>query len=275
MTIFNKYIKRVAVYVGEMREKGRQVREIDCPVDFNRLVEGLPIQVRPQAGSGLVLRGDTFVELGNPSTGSCAFVLCTDNPSLVRNGRITLIGSDIQEMPAASQPFGQILIVGGKRLHDDNHQALSQNQYISDQIEGYMVRSSSERIWSRVSKDTAKKGFCFEILGRALMSIYRSQVPEVQTMEVIFVTSSKEDLRQLDNIAIQVKKIGDDIARQKWKSKGFDIVECTLGWNCSSCKDKPVCDNVRELITVRKKRSRKPKSSSNHSSSRVSDTNNL
>lgn len=254
MAIFDVYVKKLAEYAAEMRKKGRQVREIDCPAAVSKLLEGLPVQVGPQASSGIILRGDTFMELGNPDAGSCAFLLWTDNPSLIRDGKITLIGPDIPQSSGASLPFGQVLMVGGVGLGEEGHEALQQNQYISDQIEGYMIRSVSQLMWSRVSKDAAGKGFCFETLGRALMAIFKSAVPKIQAVEIVFVTSSKEDVQQLDDIATQVRKIGKDIVRETWKAKGFDIVECTLGWDCTSCPDKPVCDDIRELITVRKKK---------------------
>ncbi len=60
-----------------------------------------------------------------------------------------------------------------------------------------MIKSIPQHMWSRVSLDAAGKGFNFEILGRALMAIYRSAVPKIEAMEVMFVTSSKEDLQLL------------------------------------------------------------------------------
>jgi CO dehydrogenase/acetyl-CoA synthase beta subunit len=259
MAIFDVYVKKLAEYVGEMQRNGRRVREIDCPSAVSKLVEGLPVRVGPQASSGVILRGDTFVELGNPATGSCAFLLWTDNPSLIRDGKITLIGPDIQESPGASLPFAQVLMVGGADLGEGEHEALEQNQYIADQIEGYMIRSVSQLMWSRVSKDAGQRGFCFETLGRALMAIFKSEVPKVQAMEIVFVTSGKEDLQPLHDIGTQVGKIARDIVRKNWKAKGIDLLECTFGWDCGSCPDKPVCDDIKELITVRKKRASKIK----------------
>jgi CO dehydrogenase/acetyl-CoA synthase beta subunit len=179
--------------------------------------------------------------------------LWTDKPSLVRDGKITLIGPDIQESPGASLPFGQVLLVGGSSLGEEEHETLEQNQYVADQVEGYMIRSASQLVWSRVSKDAAGRGFCLETLGRALMAIFKSEVPKVQAVEIVFVTSSKEDLQPLDYIGAQVRKIAKGIVRETWKAKGIDILECTLGWDCGACPDKPVCDDIRELITVRKK----------------------
>jgi CO dehydrogenase/acetyl-CoA synthase beta subunit len=263
VAIFDVYVKKIADYVESVRGKGRQIREFDCPGDPSRLLEGLPVRVGPEAGSGVILRVDTFVELGSPDTSSCALILWTDNPSLVRDGKITLIGPNIQESEGASLPFAQVLIVGGAGLGKEEHSALEQNQYIADQIEGYMLRSTSERMWGRVSKDAATKGFDFDTLGKAFMAIFKTAVPKVQAMEAIFITSDKEDVRQLDNIAEQVRKISKDITRETWLARGYDILECTLGWDCNTCSDKPVCDEIREVITVRKKKNRKAKTSSN------------
>lgn len=263
MAIFDAYVKKMAEYVEGMRGKGRQVREFDCPGDPGKLLEELPVRVGPEASSGIILRGDTFVELGSPDAGSCAFLLWTNNPSLVGDGKITLIGPNIQESEGTSLPFGQVLMVGGAGLGKEEHSALEHNQYIADQIEGYMLRSTSERMWGRVSKDAATKGFDFDTLGKALMSIFKTAMPKVQAIEVIFITSDKEDMRQLDNIAEQVRKISKDITRETWLARGYDILECTLGWDCNTCSDKPVCDEIREVITVRKKKTRKAKTSSN------------
>jgi acetyl-CoA synthase len=254
MSIFDVYLSKLSQYLEEMGGKGRQVSETGCPTEVNELTEGLPVKVGPGASSGLILRSDTFLELGNPEAGSCAFLLWTDNPSLVRDGKITLIGPDIQESAGASLPFGQVLMVGGADINEEVHEVLEHTQFVADQIEGYMIRGASQHIWSRVSRGAAEKGFCFEILGRALMAIFKSQIPQVQSMEILFVTSAKEDLHPLDGIERQVQKIAKDIVTKNWKARGIDLAECTFGWDCNSCPDKEVCDDIRELITIRKTR---------------------
>jgi CO dehydrogenase/acetyl-CoA synthase beta subunit len=254
MGVFDAYVLKLGRYVRDVLDRNAQVREFQCPTTVDGLLGGLPVRVGPGANPGVVLRGDTFLELGSPEAGSCAFPLWTDSPSLMKDGMITLIGPDIQESPGASLPFGQVLIAGGEELGEGEHSALEQSQYVSDQIEGYMIKSTPGRMWSRVSKDAAAKGFSFESLGRALMAIYKSEVAKVQAMQVVFVTSGGEELQRLDDIAAQVQKISRDIVRQSWLARGYDILECTLGWDCASCPDKSVCDDIREVISVRKKR---------------------
>jgi CO dehydrogenase/acetyl-CoA synthase beta subunit len=253
MSAFDAQISRVAAYLREMRGDGRPVRELLCPSAVSALTQGLPIRLGPGASPGIILRGDTFIELGNPAAGSCAFVLWTDEPSLIRAGRITLIGPDIRETPGASLPFGQVVLVGGKGLSVEEHQSVGQAQYVADQIEGYMVRSSSRNIWSRVSRDAAAKGFCFEILGRSLMAIYKSSLPKVEAVEVLFVTSSKADVLRLSDIATEVRDLGAEIVKEHWRARGYDLT-CDL--DCRSCHDKDVCDDIRKVIAARLRKER-------------------
>lgn len=252
MSIYDAYIPKITEYVADLRAKGRQVREYRVPWDIVGLLGGMPIRVGPGASQGIILRSDTFVEIGNPEAGSAAFLLWTENPSLVNDGKITLIGPDIPESPDASLPFGQVLIVGGSGLTERDHQTLEHTQFVADRIEGYMIRSVSQVIWSRVKKETAAKGFRFETLGRALMSIFKTDVPKVQAMEILFVTSSRDDLEPLGTIGAQVNKIFKSMLREDWKARGFNIYECASGYDCKSCPDQPVCDDIKEVIKVRK-----------------------
>ncbi len=253
MLTFDAQVRRVAEYVETMRVLGRPTRELALPSSVEGLKERLPVRVGAGANSKIILRSDTFIELGNPEAGSCAFVLWTGTASLIRDGTVTLIGPDVREAPGSSLPFAQIVLVGGKDLGAEEHQAIGQAQYVADQIEGYMVRSSSRNIWSRVSKDAAARGFCFDVLGRSLMAVYKSTVPKVQAMEIVFVTSSKEDVLQLDDIAREVREVGAEIVKEHWKARGYDL-DCDL--DCRSCHDKDTCDDIRKVIATRLRKER-------------------
>jgi CO dehydrogenase/acetyl-CoA synthase beta subunit len=245
------HLPRVRDYVAQKKQQGREVREIECDTGGERLVAGLPVRVGPDAEKGIILKEDTFVELGNPSAGSCSFVVWSDELSAVADGRITCIGPDIQRSGGQSLPFGQVMIVSGTELEQEHYPQLESTQYTSDQIEGYMLRSLPRRVWSRVSNDAAAKGFCFETLGRALMSVFRWRNPLVEATEVIFVTSSKEDVVQLDAIGADVRKFSGEL--KKLVRQQDESYECTE-YDCDTCDDKPVCDSVREWTRVRRKK---------------------
>jgi CO dehydrogenase/acetyl-CoA synthase beta subunit len=263
MPRFDQYIEKVSQYVEETQSRGVGAREFDHPGSPEALREGLPIQVGPDANPGIILRGDTFLELGNPAAGSCAAFLWTDRPSLIRDGRITLLGPGIQESAEASLPFGQVLMAGGEGLEAEDHETLQQAQHVSDRIEGYMVRSASQNLWSRVSREVAARGFDFETLGRALMSLVKTGVPAVSAVEVLFVTTSKEDVKRLDGVVSGAKEVGRDILKESWKARGYDL-DCDF--DCDSCKDQTVCDEIRDVIAARRKKVESDQSAGSSSS---------
>ena len=249
MMVFDAYIKKMAGFISDMAAKHRAVKTVTIPESFSALKDGVCVKVGPGANPGIILRRDTFLELGNPAVGSAAFFLFTGDNTLVKNGRITVIGPDIPESEGASMPFGQVLIIGGKTLSDKDYDSLIYAGFIGDMIEGYMVRSFSRNLWSRVGQTAVAQGFNFTMLGRALMWIYRNAQPAIESMEIIFVTSGADDVKALEEIALQVQKIAREIVRENWKVKGVDI-DCSL--DCNTCSDKPVCDDIKEVLNIRK-----------------------
>jgi CO dehydrogenase/acetyl-CoA synthase beta subunit len=247
--VFDAYINKVAELIDSLAARGRTVRRITVPSSATDLREGLKVKVGPGANPNIILRNDTFLELGSPEAGSCAFMLFTEDNENVNDGRITVIGPDIPESGGRSLPFGQIIILGGKNLSARDYDALMHAGFIGDMIEGYMVRSLTRNVWSRVAKAAAEKGFDFETLGRALMTIYREAQPLVESMEIIFITKDAQVVKKLDEIAVQVHKISKEIVKENWKVKGIDI-DCEL--DCNSCGDKPVCDEIREVLNIKK-----------------------
>jgi len=251
MKAYEIHLATVREYISEKKRQGRQLSEIECDTRDEKLVHNLPVRVGLQGERSLILKEDTFVELGNPSVASCAFVIWSDDPSSVVDGRVTLIGADIQESEGKSLPYGQVIIVGGTELKEEHYLDLERTQYTSDQIEGYMLRSVPRRVWSRVSHEAASRGFTFETLGRALMAIFRWKYPLVQATEVVFVTSSKEDVNQLDGIAADVRKFSGELRKLVRQDDGtYDCSE----YSCETCDDQAVCDSIREWVILRRKK---------------------
>lgn len=245
MSVYDDHIKQIFDYLQE-----RPKQEFDCPTSVHELRKGLPVQLGPGANSGIVLRSDTYAELGNPADGSTGFVIWTEDVSSVRDGRITLVGPDITQAEGSCLPFGQVLIMAGKHLNNEIQERIEEYQHISDSLEGYMVRTSSQNIWGRVSKDAVAKGFSLETLGRALMVAIKANVGEVEAMEVVFVTSTKKDIDQLDKIAAEVTDIRKSIIKAVWKERGYDL-DCAV--DCDSCDSKATCDDIRDMLLARKR----------------------
>lgn len=257
MSAFDDCIREVGASVASLVQRAPSAaRELHCPGAPEPLLEGLPIRVGPGANPGVLLRSDTFMEFGNPAEGSCAGALWSEDTSLVVDGRIRIIGTDIGDIgdvEARSLPFAQILLVAGPELCVEDHEEIVAAQHVGDYIEGYMGRSTSDYVWARVSNEAAAKGFDFESLGRVLLYLMKTSVSKVSSAEVIFVTTSRDDVEHLSDIVDRSKEISREIVRDIWLARGFDL-ECD--YDCTACSDKPVCDDVRDVIVETKKRSR-------------------
>ena len=116
-----------------------------------------------------------------------------------------------------------------------------------------MVRSAAENVWSRVSKGVAARGFDFEMLGKSLLGLAKSVAEGITAMEVLFVTSSKDDVNELSSIASGSRSVGSEILKETWKARGYDV-DCDF--DCSSCSDSVVCDDIRDVIASIKKKAR-------------------
>lgn len=239
------YIQRILEYVEKKRGEGLPIQEWTASTEVASLLDGIGLKVGPRSSSGIILEEDTFLELGNPGTASCAFVLFTDELPFVSDGRITLIGPDIPEAKEKKLPFAQVITVASSsQCTDQNHTLVERTQYVSDQVEGYMIRAVPQRMWSRISHTVAQKGFSFEKLGRALMAIYRTRLSFVDAIEVLFVVSSREDVEELYGMGAEARKITREIKEIKKK-------EYTPEDLCHECDYEKVCEEIKKLLKMR------------------------
>ncbi len=237
METFNSNIRDLRQYIEDKKTAGLSVRQLDCPADSHKWAG-----FKNKKSNSIVLKEDTWVELGNPATFSMAPVLVTERLDLVNDGAITLIGPDIAEL-RESVPFAQILLIASTQLKDEDYRQLNTVQY-ELALNGYMIKAlpSSLTIRSRVSKKSVKAGFSFSTLGSDIIKNYKSRF-QVESAEILFITSSEEDIRELKDLHTKVVNI----------IKAMNKMMEEMSFDCSSCEYVDVCDDVRELGALREK----------------------
>lgn len=200
----------------------------------------------PSGGAGnLVLAADTGVELGSPREESVSFALWSESDHAVRDGGITLIGPDLGEAGCRDLPYGKVVMVSGAGFDGENdydrYRELERARYDVD-LEGYMIRAASlyQKEWVRISREALKKGLSFRVLGGALIGRLR-KIEFVRNAEVLFVTSSAEDVRKLKAFA------GKAAVLVGAMSKIFEETQM----DCDACEYQPVCDEVTALRKMR------------------------
>ncbi len=200
----------------------------------------------PIAGKGnVVLEPDTAIELGNPRDESASFMLWSNDAKKINDGRMTLIGPDIGDPKQKNLPFGKVVLLGVREMTEDNcyerHRELEMARYDLN-LSGYMMRSVSQygREWSRVSKKAISQGMNFATLGSALAQMYRN-VDFVESVEIVFVTSSPADVRELG-------VLGDKASRL---IGALNKMAAEMSFECDSCEFVDVCDEVEDLRNIR------------------------
>ena len=244
MSIFDDTIREVQDWFTRKESEGRVRR-------YEASLEARASSPRGAcANSGIILKEDTHVELGHPSVGSCSVTLATHDASLVENGRITLVGPDIPETSEKMLPFAQIAVACCTYDIGDTSVTMDRVLHASAQVEGYMLRSVPDQIWARVSKEAARSGFSMRQLGWSLLNSLNNECPDITGSEIFFVTSNRAYISALKSI---VDTARDKLRKlQTYERKPDGTYECTASLDCSECPEKPVCDNIREVITIRK-----------------------
>jgi CO dehydrogenase/acetyl-CoA synthase beta subunit len=232
MELFTDTIKSVRSFVAQSSPLNYWNADISCSW--------------PAGGSrNIVLKDDTGLELGSPERDSVSCLLWTQDQSLVEDGRITLIGRDFAQCTGESLPFGKIVIACVHGFNEDNayerHKDMDFLRYDLD-LKGFMLRAVSQfmREWCRISKEALQNSFSSRILGSALMQLFRAQ-PFVKSVEVIYLTSSTEDIGRLKEITAPAEMI---IAAMNKMAGEMDF-------ECESCDYRTVCDDATQLKSMR------------------------
>ena len=190
---------------------------------------------RPNAA--IILKEDTHLELGHPSVGSCSAALSTCDSSLVAKNRITLLGPEIPEMDNIIVPFAQIAISSCENDVANTSSTMDRMLHIFAQSDEYMIRSVPNLIWARVSKAGARSGFSLHRLGSRLINALYNECKGITGSEILFVTSSREDVSDLDKI---VETVRNKLRQFKTYERTPDgTYECTTALDCDDCTEQP------------------------------------
>ncbi|HPI93212.1 MAG TPA: hypothetical protein PK350_08765 [Deltaproteobacteria bacterium] len=237
MNVFDQHLDEVrqALASGDLRIKAGT-----CLFD--------PERTWPRGRPGdIILSTDTAIELGHPQTESLAFLMWTDSSDMVVDGRITVVGPDLDGLAPGKAPFGKIVLAGVHGFTGDNaYDRFQELDMIRFRLclEGYMLRAvpQQNREWGRVSRQARMNGLSLRMIGNELIREYR-KLDYVDAAEVIFITSSPQDIRLFRPTGEKAARIIGAMNRI------FDDLE----QDCDACGFRDVCDEVEGLRDMHRK----------------------
>ena len=236
--------------IKEIREWFRRKERAETVRHLRVQPDTMPVPESANASPQIILKEDMQLELGHPSVGSCSGTLATHDAGLVDDGLVTLVGPDVSETKEKVLPFAQIAVACSSDVIEDTCSAMDRVLHTCAQTDGYMLRSVPDLIWARVSKEAAHSGFSLLEHGSRLLRHLNSRCDALNKCQIYFVTSTREDVAELnkmiDPARTKLRKL------QTFGRKEDGTYECDTSLDCEECPEKPVCDTIREVITIRK-----------------------
>ena len=173
--------------------------------------------------------------------------------NFIKNRRITLIGPEIKEISTHSVDFGMFILIGGKKISENDWTSLRQFNFISNSIEGFLIRSVPRRFWCRLNSKIIQNNFSFKFLGNAIFYLYTQKFKNlIEYIEILFIVS-------YPNLIDQFIKTTSDISadiNKKWKSKidkWKKNIDCDYDWGCEICPYREECYNIKEVLVERER----------------------
>ena len=166
------------------------------PTGLDQLYEGLEnVGVGPRY-FGHVRKGEWHLELGGPKVGYSGFyfVDICDDPEDVTDGKVTVYGPDINEIPPESSiPFGLHWKVYGKDITHMHYEYLARIGGAVGilYLEGWMLTGAPTEPWLRLSKKAAPK-FTWAKLAQAVRGYAMTSIPLIEKFEAVITVATPE-----------------------------------------------------------------------------------
>jgi len=191
----------------------------DIPVDVGVIYEGERIR-----------KHQMYVELGGPNVESKFEVVKNKSMDEVEDEKITVIGPDLKDLePGDSYPYGIWIDVAGKEVEEELEGVIERRVHeFCNFIEGFMHLNQRYDIWLRLSKKSFEKGLnTFELIGKVLHKLFKSDLPFIEKIQTTFVTDP-EKVKEMMGEAMRIYDVRDAKARGLKDEDVKEFYGCTL-----------------------------------------------
>ncbi len=196
------------------------------------MFEGIPVEVGVIYEGERVRKNDMYVELGGPKQEHKFELVKAKGLDEVEDEKIIVTGPDIKDMEQGStHPLGIYVEVAGKDVEEDLEGVIERRIHeYSNYIEGFMHLNQRYDIWLRLNKKSFQKGLnSFDMIGKVLLRLFKSELPFIEKMQVTFITDL-EKVRKMWKEAMETYEARDA------KARGMKDEEADAFYGCTLCQ---------------------------------------
>ena len=244
-------IEKIRDFLDREQNSGKTLFSYRCDSSQINLVTNSKIKVGLNSHKEIILGEDTGLELGGVSRKSFSIIFPINDAQLVEHGKISLLGREINTISETNIDFGMMILIGTNNGTDKEIDELRHLNFISNGIEGFSIRTIPRRFWCRISTLVLKKGFSFEFLGNAIISLYQQKFKGlIKSVEIIFINSYQDSIEQF---IVHSVDIHSDV-KEKWKKKIEEWrkrIDCDYDWGCEICPYREECFKLKQVLVSR------------------------
>jgi CO dehydrogenase/acetyl-CoA synthase beta subunit len=248
----SKVIGKIREFIEKEANAGKKVIIYKNISDLSNYFKKMNVGVQLENFKEIILKEETKFELGGINKKSFSLIYPSNELDHIQDGKITLIGPEIKEISNKSIDFGIFILIGSNKISEKDFDALRHLSFISSGIEGFMIRTIPRRFWCRISEKVIEK-FSFELLGRAIIYLYKQKFKDLITcMEVFLINSYPDLIDEFIEVSSDIRKYIDSKWKdkiEKWKKR----VDCDYDWECDACPYYDTCEEVKEVLEERSK----------------------
>ncbi|MCW4026757.1 MAG: CO dehydrogenase/CO-methylating acetyl-CoA synthase complex subunit beta [Candidatus Bathyarchaeota archaeon] len=195
------------------------------------MFEDVPVEV------GIIYEGerirwpDAYAEFGGPRVGEKFELVKVRSMDEVEDGKITVMGPDLEEIEKKSYPFGICIEVAGEDVEEELEGVIERriHEYCNF-VEGLMHLNQRYDIWLRLSKRSFDKGLnSFTHVGKVLQRLFKSELPFIEKIQITFMTDP-------DEVKEKFKEAMETYESRDAKARGLKDEDVNAFYGCTLCQ---------------------------------------
>jgi len=244
-------IEKLREFLEQEQNSGKTLFSYQSRLNQNNSLIDSKLKIGSNKYKEIILEEETGLELGGMNRKSFSIIFPIKDSQLIKHGKITLLGKEVNKITEPTIDFGMMLLIGINNATEKEKDELKRLNFISNGIEGFSIRTIPRRFWCRISKSALQKGFSFEFLGNAIIYLYKRKFKGlVKSVEVIFINSYPSSIEQFIVLSSDIfSKV-----KEKWKTKIDEWrkrIDCDYDWGCEICPYREECYGVKQVLVSR------------------------
>jgi len=181
------------VPIDHIVEKCLEVR--GCKVKVTKIP--IPVPYGAAFAGERIRKEDTYAEFGGNKSPAFEYVT-TRNLDEIENGKITVVGPDIDSIKAGTVlPLGIWIEVAGRKMQTDFEPILErQLHHLINGGEGVWHMGQRDIIWLRISKAAKESGFTFRHFGDIIHAKFINDYPAIVDKVQVTLFTEKEEVER-------------------------------------------------------------------------------